>query len=181
MGTARGEILCKTKQARDVSCQTVRCTTSLQRPQFVFCYFSCETPEFQQKRITFRNAMAMTSSKDIVQLVVSRDHILEVDRHHVCPLLKKARYLWWCLLSHCRTIPDSCYSPNKLNMGAMYRGGALDRGTPVARRAHLCPLCGLLNCSAAECHCCLQVSSQEFENLNPQQLRVTRYFCSKGV
>jgi len=38
----------------------------------------CETPEFQQKRITFRNAMAMTSSKDIVQLVVSRDHILEV-------------------------------------------------------------------------------------------------------
>jgi len=38
----------------------------------------CETPAFQQRRITFRNAMAMTSSKDIVQLVVSRDHILEV-------------------------------------------------------------------------------------------------------
>lgn len=39
----------------------------------------CESPEFQQKRICFRNAMAMTStSKDIVQLVVSRDHILEV-------------------------------------------------------------------------------------------------------
>lgn len=39
----------------------------------------CESPEFQQKRITFRNAMAMTStSKDIVQLIVSRDHILEV-------------------------------------------------------------------------------------------------------
>lgn len=38
----------------------------------------CETPEFQQKRISFRNAMAITSSKDIVQVVVSRDHILEV-------------------------------------------------------------------------------------------------------
>eukprot|EP00658_Telonema_sp_P-2_P006910 TRINITY_DN12597_c0_g1_i2.p1 TRINITY_DN12597_c0_g1~~TRINITY_DN12597_c0_g1_i2.p1 ORF type:complete len:181 (+),score=47.85 TRINITY_DN12597_c0_g1_i2:170-712(+) len=39
----------------------------------------CEHPEFQQKRIGFRNAMAMTStSKEIVQLIVSRDHILEV-------------------------------------------------------------------------------------------------------
>ena len=57
-------------------------------PAICVLYSSCETPEFQQKRITFRNAMAMTSSKDIVQLVVSRDHILEVNRHHVCPLLR---------------------------------------------------------------------------------------------